>query len=58
LPNRNATISDISGRIVSSVYLKNAKTIVDVSDYADGIYFVSVPNANGDKMIRKLIVAR
>ena len=52
-------IHDISGRVVLSTTIRrngNADTTIDISQLPAGIYFVSIPEAEREKIVKKLVV--
>lgn len=51
-------IVDMLGTVVYSGKLENATDKIDVSDYTDGIYFVTIGNGNKNSMITKKIIVR
>ena len=52
-PQENIVIRDISGRIIEEKTLSNSKTQIDLSNYAKGVYFLTLKNT---AIIEKLIV--
>jgi hypothetical protein len=46
------------GTVVYSGKLENATDKIDVSNYTDGIYFVTIGNGNKSSMITKKIIVR
>ena len=51
-------IVDMLGTVVYSGKLENATDKIDVSNYTDGIYFVTIGNGNKSTMITKKIIVR
>ena len=49
------SISDLSGKIISQSIIHSEQTEIDISDYADGIYFVKVI-IEGNQFVQKLII--
>lgn len=47
--NSQYQITDISGKIVKQWNSSNQKEIVQLSDYANGLYFLNIKNENGRK---------
>jgi hypothetical protein len=40
------SITDLTGRLLKVVPLQNDKTIVDITDFSDGIYFINIVGKN------------
>ena len=53
--NTEASILDISGRMVSTINLQAILTIVDISQLKSGVYFIRISNGNKSG-VRKVIV--
>jgi len=48
------SITDLTGRLLKVVPLQNDKTIVDITDFSDGIYFINIVGKNRS-LTKKLI---
>ena len=53
----NIQVMDMMGRTINNFTTKATNVEINVSDYADGYYFVSVDNGT-EKTVKKMIIAQ
>ena len=49
------TISDVAGRNIKTVDCLNSSAVIDVSDFAEGIYFIHLISGN-EQLVKKLVI--
>ena len=50
-PSHQATLTDLYGKILLTMLLKNGEAQMDVSNLADGIYFLRTDKGQGQKVV-------
>jgi hypothetical protein len=57
--NVSVVITDVNGRVVYENNVKTNNSIANIKlDMSSGIYFVTLTNVQGDKVIKKLVIAK
>jgi hypothetical protein len=52
-------ITDINGRLIAQYNIKTSGSVANIKlDMKSGIYFVTLSNSNGEKVVKKLVIAK